>query len=71
MVLRQLKDRIRSRFNISVAELDGHDKWQVATLGFSMIGVDSKYIDKSLQHILSIVHSYHAVEICKHEIELL
>ena len=32
-VLRSLKDRLRSRFNVSVAEMNPSDLWQSATLG--------------------------------------
>ncbi len=32
-VLRKVRDRLRSRFNVAVAELDHRDVWQVATLG--------------------------------------
>jgi uncharacterized protein YlxP (DUF503 family) len=69
MVIRSLKDRIRARYNVSVAELDGHDKWQVCQLGCSMIGTDSHYIDGALQSIISLIHSYHAVVICNQSIE--
>lgn len=32
-VLRRIKDRLRVRFNVSVAEIDHQDLWQRATLG--------------------------------------
>jgi len=68
-VLKSLKDRVRSRFNVSVAELDGQDKWQVATLGFAMLGNDNRYIDSCLSHILSFVENFNGCEICDHQIE--
>ncbi len=34
-VVKSLCDRIRSRFNVSVAEIDFQDKWQRAVLGVS------------------------------------
>lgn len=39
-VLRSVKDRIRSRFNVSVAEVEDHDLWQLGTLGVACIGTD-------------------------------
>lgn len=70
-VLKKLKDRVRSKFNVSVAELYGHDKWQASTLGVTMIGIDNRYIDGVLQNVLSLIDSCHAVEICDHQIEFL
>ena len=32
-VLRAIKDRVRNKFNVSIAESDGHDMWQRAELG--------------------------------------
>ena len=71
MVLKSLKDKVRNQFNVSVAELDGQDKWQVSTFAFAMIGNDNRYIEGTLQNILSLTESYHGLEICNHEIEFL
>ncbi len=69
MVLKSLKDRVRNQFNVSVAQLDGQDKWQTATLGFVMIGNDKVYIDTTLQNVLSLVDSYRALEVCESRLE--
>ena len=70
-VLKRLKDRVRSSFNVSVAELGGQDKWQVARLGFVMIGNDRTHIESTLQHILNLMDSYHSLEVCEHHLEFL
>jgi uncharacterized protein YlxP (DUF503 family) len=36
--LKSLKDSIRRRFGASVAEVDGHDKWQRSTLLCALVG---------------------------------
>ncbi len=69
MVLKKLKEKIRSNFNVSVAELDGMDKWQIATFGISMIGTDNRYMDSAFHKILSLIESYHAATISDHQIE--
>ena len=71
MVLKRIKDRVRNQFNVSVAELDNHDKWQMSTLGFVMIGTDNRYINGALDSILSFIGRFHDVEICEHEIEFI
>ena len=68
-VIKRLKDRVRSAFNVSVAETGGQDKWQVAQLGFVMIGNDRKHIQSTLQHLLNLIDSYHPLEICQHDLE--
>lgn len=71
MILRSLKDRVRKKFNVSIAELDGQDKWQVATLGFVMTGSDNRHVDSSLQNLLSFIEGFNGLELCEHEIEFL
>ncbi len=71
MVLKSLKDKSRLKFNVSMAELDGQDKWQRASLGFSMIGNDQRYLDSSLQNLLAYINSFPQIEICDHSLEFL
>ncbi|HVA62635.1 MAG TPA: DUF503 domain-containing protein [Terriglobales bacterium] len=43
--VRSVKDRLRQRFNVSVAELDPErDLWQRATLGIAAIAADANYL---------------------------
>jgi len=69
MAIKWFKDKLRSKFNVSVAGLGSHDKWQIAVLWICMIGGDSRYIDSCLQNILSFIDRYHAVDISDYRIE--
>ena len=69
MVIKSLKDKVRSKFNVSVSELDNQDKWQVATLGFAMISNDNRYVDSCLQNILSLIDSFGTCLICESKFE--
>ncbi len=37
-LVKSLKDSLRRRFGASVAEIDGHDKWQRSTLLCALVG---------------------------------
>lgn len=50
-VLRRLKDRLRARFNVAVAELEHQDLWQRARVGVVSISCDAKHLDESLQAV--------------------
>lgn len=71
MVVKSLKAKVASRFNVSVAEVGGQDKWQVATLAFAMVNADHRHIEQSLQSILSLIESNYELEITEHEMEFL
>ncbi|HEY3192860.1 MAG TPA: DUF503 domain-containing protein [Solirubrobacterales bacterium] len=45
-LMKSLKDGIRQRFGASVAEIDGHDKWQRATLLCALVG-DGEISDRA------------------------
>lgn len=69
MILRSLKDRVGHKFNVSLAELDGQDKWQVATLGFAMVSNDSKIVDSTFQQILDMARSNPEMYVCDQQID--
>lgn len=46
MVLRKAQDRLRARFNFSVAEIGHQDLWQRGQLGAVTVGADRKLLEK-------------------------
>ena len=56
-IIKGLKDRIRHRFNVSVTELNAHDKWQRAVIGIAYINKDRIRIDQVLNHLVGVIES--------------
>lgn len=50
-VVRSLKDRMRRKFNVSVAEVDQEDLWQRATIAFAVVSTDARHVDEILASI--------------------
>ena len=69
-VLKCLKDKIRSNFNVSVSETDHQEKWQRALIGVACIGCDKKYINGTLSRISNLISGYHLAEIVNTEMEI-
>lgn len=44
-VVKSIKDRLKTRYNISIAETGDQDRWQVAELGIACISNDRSYLD--------------------------
>lgn len=61
--IKSLKDRLSSRFNASVAEVEALDKWQQAVLGVCMISNDKSYLDKQYSLIETTVFEYTELEL--------
>ena len=52
-VLRSIKDRIRNRFNVSVAEVDANNLWQRSVIGISCVANETKIINTVFDNIIS------------------
>jgi hypothetical protein len=48
-VVRSLKDRLRHKFNVAVAEIDYQELWQRAALAAVTVSSDHEYAEKLLQ----------------------
>jgi uncharacterized protein YlxP (DUF503 family) len=56
-VVRSLVERMRQRFNASVAEVDRLDSWQVAGIGFACVSNSGAHVDQMLAEIVRFVES--------------
>jgi hypothetical protein len=50
-VLRALKDRLRKRFNVSVAELDFQDSWQSSLIGVVTVSASEPFARQVLEGV--------------------
>ncbi len=51
MVLRRVKDLVRQKFNVSIAEVAENDVWQRAVLGIAVVGNDRRYVEGALDEV--------------------
>lgn len=71
-VLKSIITRAANRFNISVAEVDNQDLWQLATLGICCVSNSQQHTNEVLSKAVDfIANSQFAVEILDYEIEIL
>jgi uncharacterized protein YlxP (DUF503 family) len=52
-VLTSLKDRLRNRFNVSVAEVDGQDTWQRSVVAIATVSGDRQRVQDLLTKVES------------------
>ena len=68
-VIKGLKDRIRNRYNVSVAEVEHQSLWQRATLGLAMVSEERGYIDRTLRQVLKHVQAEPRLLVLDHAFE--
>jgi uncharacterized protein len=69
-ILKSLKTRIRNKFNVSIAEVGGNDKWQRSTFGIATVANDQKMIDSTINQIINLILSDGRVELLDHQIDV-
>ncbi len=70
-VIRSLKQRMRDKFNVSVAEVGEQDLWQKALLGIACVANESAYVNQVLDQAVNLVRSVPAIELVKYRVEML
>lgn len=50
-VVKSLKDRLRAKFNVSVAEIDYQDSWQRSVVAVAAVSGDRVYAEQLLQSV--------------------
>ena len=70
-ILSSLKDRLRQKFNLSVAEIDAQDLWQKGVLALACVANDGRYVNQVLDRAQNMIKSNPIVEIVQSRIELL
>lgn len=61
-ILKGLKEKVKHRFEVAVAEVDHHDSWQRATLAVACLSNDPRHanevVSKTIDFIESSVDGY-------------
>ena len=69
-VLKSLLDRLKSRFNISVAEVGRMDNWQHSTVGVSVVSNEQSHAQQVMSAVVRFVEANGNVAITHIETEL-
>lgn len=70
-VLKSIVAQVSNRFNVSIAEVDDQDLWQLATLGVSCVSNDGRHANEILSHVMNFIENARGdAEIVDYEIEL-
>ena len=71
-IVKSVIARLRNEFNVSVAEVGEHDRWQTAVIGVACVSGDGHYARQQLQAVVDWVYENRPdVEITQTDIELL
>lgn len=69
-IIKSIKERVRNRFNVSVAEVEKQDLWQRATLGLACVANDKREANRILSKIIHFIEQDKNVSLTDYEIEI-
>ena len=71
-VLKSITTQVGNKFNVSVAEVDDQDLWQLATLGICCVSNNKQYTNEVLSKVVDfIANRRFEIEMLDYEIEIL
>jgi len=71
-LVRSAIDRVRARFNVSIAEVAENDLWQRSVLGVAAVGNDHAFVNEALDKVADFVATMHGgqIQVIDRELEI-
>jgi len=70
-VLNSVKERVRSQFNVSIAEVELNDVWDAALLAVSCVANEAQLIHQTLSKVVASVERVRDITLVDYAIEIL
>ena len=62
-LVRSAVDRVKARYNVSIAEVAENDLWQRSVLGIAAVGNEHAFVNETLDKVADFVASMHGGQI--------
>ena len=69
--LKGLKERVRARYEVSVAEVDHHDLWQRATLAIACVSHDARHANEVVSKAMDFIEEHVEGRVIDTSVEIL
>jgi len=71
-ILKSITERVKNRYNVSIAEVDDQELWQLVTLGITCVSTSAQHANQVLSKVVDFIEkSRFDVELLDYEIEIL
>jgi uncharacterized protein len=68
--LRRIIDRVRARYNVSIAEVGDNDIWQRAVVGVTAVANDHSFVNEVLDKVVRDVEMLGVADLVSREMEI-
>jgi uncharacterized protein YlxP (DUF503 family) len=56
-IVKSLVARLHNKFNVAVAEVDDHDRWQMASLGVTCVTTSESHAHQMMANVVAFIRS--------------
>lgn len=71
-IVKSIVTRLRNQYNVSVAEVDAQDLWQLAVLGIACVSNHNQHVNETLSRIINfVIYNYPELDLVDYEVEVL
>jgi len=70
-VIKSIIGRVQARFNVSIGEIDFHDNWKRAVIGFACVSNNSKHANEVLDNVINFINEDSRIEMINEKIEIM
>jgi len=70
-ILKSIIDRLKSRYNVSVAEVGLNDKWKNAVIGVACVSNETGHADSMLDNVVKFVENDGRVVLVNYSTEII
>ena len=70
-IVRTIKDRLKNKFNISIAEVGDQNAKNNLHIGITAVSSDSRYLDGLMKQVINFIDNMYLADITEHHIELI
>ena len=71
-IIKSVMGKLRNQYNISIAEVEDQDLWQIATIGIGIVGSSRNHVDEMINHMLEFVRqTFPDIEVVSHDVEVM
>lgn len=70
-IIKSIKERVKNRFNVAIAEVEKQDLWQRATLGLACVANDKREANRVLSKVINFIEQNRSISLIDYEIEIL
>lgn len=70
-IIKSLKDRIRNRFNVSVAETDSNELWQRAQIGIAIVTNSGGNANSILSRVIKVVEKEKRIQLLDYRLRFI